>query len=140
MAGHSLGGATTTWTMSQDPRVRAAVNMDGTFFVPVPEQGLERPFMLMGAGEVHEPGGPDFTWPRDWSRMPGWKRWLTLDGGDHDSFTDFPLWTRGSAREVEVTRAYVAAFMDRHLRGRPRPLLDGTSPAFPEVKFWNPGT
>ncbi|MGP4094223.1 alpha/beta hydrolase family protein [Nonomuraea sp. KM90] len=136
MAGHSLGGAGTSWTMLQDSRVRAGVNMDGTFFVPVPEQGLARPFMVMGAGKVHEPGGQDFTWGRDWARMTDWKRWLTLEGGDHVSFTDYPLLTRRSARDLEVTRAYVAAFMDRHLRDRVQPLLDGPSAAYPEVTFW----
>ncbi|MYS12295.1 alpha/beta hydrolase, partial [Streptomyces sp. SID6041] len=38
-------------------------------------------------------------------------------------------------RAVAVTRAYVAAFFDQHLRGLPRPLLDGPSPANPEVHF-----
>ncbi|GAA2885990.1 lipase [Streptosporangium fragile] len=136
MAGHSLGGSSTPWTMLKDPRVRAGINMDGTFFVPIPDKGLARPFMLMGAGEVHEPGGKDFTWGRDWARMTDWKRWLTVEGGDHASFTDYPLLTKQSARELEITRAYVAAFMDRHLRGRDQRLLDGPSGTFPEVKFW----
>ncbi|MBB2908842.1 putative dienelactone hydrolase [Streptosporangium becharense] len=136
MAGHSLGGSSTPWTMLKDPRVRAGINMDGTFFVPVPDKGLARPFMLMGAGEVHEPDGQDFTWGRDWARMTDWKRWFTVKGGDHVSFTDYPLLTKQSARDLEITRAYVAAFMDRHLRGREQPLLDGPSAAFPEVKLW----
>ncbi|WP_217707814.1 alpha/beta hydrolase family protein [Nonomuraea rhodomycinica] len=136
MAGHSLGGAGASWTMLKDSRVKAGVNMDGSFFVPLPEQGLARPFLLMGAGEEHEPGGEDFTWARDWPRMTGWKRWITVKGGDHGSFTDYPLLTKQSARELEVTRAYVAAFMDRHLRGEDEPLLDGPSGAFPEVQFW----
>ncbi|MCP2345602.1 alpha/beta hydrolase family protein [Nonomuraea roseoviolacea] len=137
MAGHSLGGASAPWTMLKDPRVRAGVNMDGTFFVPLPEQGLKRPFMLMGAGEVHEPGGEDFTWDRDWARTTGWKRWITLEGGDHGSFTDYPLMTKQSGREPEITRAYVAAFMDRNLRGEDEPLLDGPSGTFPEIRFWH---
>ncbi|MER7504841.1 alpha/beta hydrolase [Nonomuraea pusilla] len=136
MAGHSIGGASTSWTMVKDARVRAGVNMDGTSFVPVPEQGLKRPFMLMGAGEDREPGGKDATWGRDWARMTGWKRWITLEGADHGSFTDYSLMSRQSARELEVTRAYVAAFMDRHLRGEDEPLLDGPSKTYPEVKFW----
>lgn len=136
MAGHSLGGSSASWTMVKDSRVRAGVDMDGTFFVPVPDKGLRRPFMLMGAGQVHEPGGKDFTWGRDWARMTGWKRWLTIQGGDHASFTDYTLLTKHSARDLQVSRAYVVAFMDRHLRGRDQRLLDGTSDAFPEVKFW----
>lgn len=136
MAGHSVGGSSATWTMLKDRRVRAGINMDGTFFAPIPDKGLARPFMLMGAGEVHEPGGKDFTWGRDWARMTDWKRWITVEGGDHVSFTDYVLLTKQSARELEITRAYVAAFMDRHLRGREQPLLDGPSGTFPEATFW----
>ncbi|GIH95178.1 lipase [Planobispora siamensis] len=136
MAGHSLGGSSTSWTMLKDGRVRAGVNMDGTFFASLPAGGLARPFMLMGAGEIHEPGGQDFTWGRDWALMTGWKRWFSVKGGDHVSFTDYPLLAGRTARELEVTRAYVTAFMDRHLRGRGRELLDGPSPAFPEVASW----
>ncbi|MEU8319493.1 hypothetical protein AB0C33_14055 [Nonomuraea sp. NPDC048881] len=136
MTGHSLGGSSTSWTMVKDSRVRAGVDMDGPFFVPLPGEGLSRPFILMGAGEVHEPGGKDFTWGRDWALMKSWKRWLTIQGGDHASFTDYTVLTKRSARDLEITRAYVAAFMDRHLRGRGRPLLDGPSGAFPETKFW----
>lgn len=136
MAGHSLGGSSTSWTMVKDRRVRAGVNMDGTFFAPLPEEGLARPFLLMGAGDAHEPEGQDFTWGRDWARMTAWKRWFTVEGGDHVSFTDYPLLTGRPDRELTITRAYVAAFMDRHLRGREQPLLDGPSDAFPEVTFW----
>ncbi|CAM5336360.1 hypothetical protein SLAVM298S_03590 [Streptomyces lavendulae subsp. lavendulae] len=45
MAGHSIGGASAATAMAADPRVAAGVNMDGTFFVPLPEAGLGgRPF------------------------------------------------------------------------------------------------
>lgn len=136
MAGHSLGGAATTWTMLKDKRIRAGVNMDGAFFVPIPRRGLPGPFLMLGAGEVHEPGGKDFTWKRDWARMTGWKRWLTIDGGDHASFTDYALLIRRSERSMEITRAYLTAFMDLHLRKRPQPLFETPSPRYPEVKFW----
>ncbi|WP_431898518.1 hypothetical protein [Nonomuraea sp. bgisy101] len=41
-------------------------------------------------------------------------------------------------RSLEITRAYVGAFFDLHLKGRKQPLLDGPSPADPEVAFHNP--
>ncbi|MDP9865670.1 MULTISPECIES: alpha/beta hydrolase family protein [Streptosporangium] len=147
MAGHSIGGNSSAWTMLNDSRVRAGINMDGTFFVPIPGEGLSRPFLMLGAGEVHEPGGKDFTWGRDWKGMTGWKRWLTLDGGDHGSFTDYPLLLEQSgidlglpvsgARSVEVTREYVGAFFDLHLRKRSQPLLERPSRRYPEVRFWS---
>ncbi|MFD0884576.1 alpha/beta hydrolase family protein [Streptosporangium algeriense] len=146
MAGHSIGGNSATWAMLNDSRIRAGINMDGVFFIPIPDRGLSRPFMILGATKVHEPGGDDFTWARDWKRMTGWKRWLTFDGGDHGSFTDYPALLKqagldlgtplSGARAVRLTRAYVGAFFDLHLGKRPQPLLDGPSRRFPEVRFW----
>ena len=42
------------------------------------------------------------------------------------------------ARSLDITRAYVRAFFDQHLRGRPQPLLDRPSPSYPEVTFCPP--
>ena len=37
---------------------------------------------------------------------------------------------------LDITRAYVRAFFDQHLRGEPQSLLDQPSPRYPEVTFW----
>ncbi|MBG0825659.1 alpha/beta hydrolase [Planomonospora sp. ID91781] len=144
MAGHSLGGASSAWTMLTDARVRAGINLDGGFHIPIPSKGLSRPFLLLGAVKSHKPGGQDPSWGRDWRRMTGWKRWLTVDGMDHPSFSDFPLIADRigggrlpGSRAVEITRTYVGAFVDLHLRKRPQPLLEGPSRRYPEVEFWN---
>lgn len=42
--------------------------------------------------------------------------------------------TLDPARAVRIQQAYPLAFFDLHLRGRRGHLLDGPSPAFPEVK------
>jgi hypothetical protein len=34
-----------------------------------------------------------------------------------------------------IVRRYVTAFFDQHLRHIPQPLLDGPSPAYPEMQF-----
>ncbi|MFD7593688.1 alpha/beta hydrolase family protein [Kitasatospora sp. NPDC059812] len=150
MAGHSIGGNAAAATMAVDDRVRAGVNMDGTFLAPVPATGLQgRPFLMFGTLANHSPGGADTSWDRDWARLDGWKRWLTIAGSDHSSFTDLPvlaaqLGVAGpvvpipAQRAEEITRAYVGAFFDLHLRGIPQPLLDGPSPADPEVAFQHP--
>ncbi|MET7332119.1 hypothetical protein [Nonomuraea sp. NPDC005650] len=144
MAGHSLGGDAAAATMAVDKRVRAGANLDGTFH---PAVALDRPFQLMGSQSDHVPG-KDHTWDEGWTKMSGWKRWLTVARTDHSSFTDLSILQRAAGmsspdalspqRSLELTRAYVGAFFDRHLKGRRQPLLDGPSPAGPEVAFHNP--
>ncbi|MQA96659.1 MAG: alpha/beta hydrolase [Streptosporangiales bacterium] len=145
MGGHSLGGASSATTMLTDSRVDAGVNLDGTFFEPVPTRGVDRPFLMMG-GKPHEPGTEDETWEQTWSQLTGPRRWLQVPTADHMSFSDWMLLgeqlgvppqpdTIGGVRGMQITRAYVAAFFDRHLRGRDAPLLDAPSPTYPEVTF-----
>lgn len=147
MVGHSIGGASAMGAMLKDSRVRAGVNMDGTMYARIPKSGFARPFLLMGT-ERHTPGSRyDNSWDRDWKLLTGgWKRWLVLSGTEHLSFTDSPLLagslgiklTYGvmpAARSAELTRTYVAAFLDQHLKSQRRPLLDKPSPQYPEVKF-----
>ncbi|MEV1172106.1 alpha/beta hydrolase [Nonomuraea sp. NPDC049784] len=144
MAGHSAGGASTIVAMLKDTRVRAGLNMDGTTFAPIPESGLSRPFLFLGAQAMHSPGGKDTTWDRDWVQLTGWKRWLVVAGAEHVSFTDTALLVEqlgvhrnpglSGERAVEITRSHVRAFFDLHLRHKPQPLLDKPSTRYPEVK------
>lgn len=148
MAGHSIGGNSAATTMAADSRVDAGVNMDGTFFEPVPATGLDRPFLLLGAERIHAPG-QDLSWDRDWPRFTDWRRWITVADTGHFGFIDYPSFGTqlgvvdpaaplDGNRAVELTREHVRAFLDLHLRGIPQPLLDGPSPDRPEVRFWSP--
>ncbi|MFG6199880.1 alpha/beta hydrolase family protein [Nonomuraea sp. JJY05] len=145
MVGQSIGGAATMATMVKDPRVRAGIDMDGTTYARIPKSGFPRPFMFIGS-PPHVPGGGDNSWERDWKLLTGWKRWIVLAGADHQSFTDVPLLAGAlgikpaygllpAARGAELTRTYVAAFLDRHLKSKRQPLLDKPSPRYPEVTF-----
>jgi hypothetical protein len=100
-----------------------------------------------GAGR--SPGGRDTTWDRDWARLDGWKRWLTVADSGHVTFIDLPVLGAqlgitdpgaplSGQRSGEITRDYVGAFFDLHLRALPQPLLDAESPANPEVRFQQP--
>ncbi|MEV7443280.1 alpha/beta hydrolase [Streptomyces sp. NPDC091204] len=148
MAGHSIGGAAASATMAADPRVDAGVNMDGTFFTPIPEGGLGgRPFlMLAGDPALLPPDFPDTSWEDNWPRLDGWKRWLTVTGAGHPAFTDWPVLgdqagyphpetPLSGTRSQQITRAYVGDFFDLHLRGTPTPRLNGPTAADPEVVF-----
>ncbi|MFD9073228.1 alpha/beta hydrolase family protein [Streptomyces lasiicapitis] len=146
MAGHSMGGAGTAAAMAKDARIRAGANLDGPFTGLGSGADLSgRPFLMMGAPDLHGPGGSDTTWGPAWDRLTGWKRWATLTGADHFAFTDLaPLAGQlgeddpeglPGRRASEITRAYTGAFFDQHLRGRPSPLLNGPSADHPEVVF-----
>ncbi|MGX1885420.1 alpha/beta hydrolase family protein [Streptomyces sp. NPDC055287] len=145
MAGHSIGGASAATTMAGDARVRAGANMDGSFMAPVPAEGLDgRPFMMLGTGD------DDRSWVRDWPLLDGWKRWINVTGAGHFTFTDTPVLADqlgllppeeplSGKRSQEITRAFVGAFFDRHLKGADRKLLDGPSAEHPEVVIHKKG-
>jgi len=147
MAGHSIGGASALAAMETDPRIKAGVNLDGAFHVDAPN-GMSRPFLLLGTDDsVHRPGGTDATWDQVWPELDGWKRWLTVTGANHESFTDAPtllaqlgtpLPGLSADRSIAITRDYVTAFFDQTLKCRPEPILAGPSPTNPEVHFNNP--
>ncbi|MEV4080767.1 alpha/beta hydrolase [Nonomuraea fuscirosea] len=145
MAGQSIGGSSAMATMLEDPRVRAGIDIDGTAYARIPKSGFSRPFMFLGSAQ-HISGGSAPTWDRDWRLLTGWKRWIVLSGTEHQSFTDTPLLadalgitpTAGvlpAARAAELTRTYVAAFLDQHLKSQRQSLLDKPSSRYPEAKF-----
>jgi dienelactone hydrolase len=150
MAGHSIGGGAVLSALQADSRIRAGIDMDGTIPTPIPDPGLSRPFLFLGKQSNYTPGsgGSVTTWERDWKLLTGWKRWLLVAGAIHASFTDLALLadqtgvvTGGAlpgARSLDITRAYVRAFFDQHLRGEPQALLDQPSPRYPEVTFCSP--
>jgi hypothetical protein len=71
-----------------------------------------------------------------------------MAGAEHTSFTDLGVLTDQlgiddgadipGARAMEITRRYVAAFLDAHLRKKPQALLDAPSARYPEVTFCAP--
>lgn len=127
-----------------------SIDMDGATQARIPDRGLSRPFLFLGKQSNYTPGGegPVTTWERDWKLLTGWKRWLLVAGAMHASFTDLALLADQTgidvgaglpgARSLDITRAYVRAFFDQHLRGTPQALLDQPSPRYPEVTFCSP--
>jgi alpha-beta hydrolase superfamily lysophospholipase len=172
MFGHSAGGIATAEAMYEDDRIAAGINLDGPMGysqeypfmrTQVSEYGLDRPFLLFGAGaQLDEKGNVlahthhgtvDTSWAEFWAHQRGWKLDLTLNNAAHMSFTDFQVILPGIAeaaafppeviaasvgtinpqRSLAVQRAYVTAFFDRFLRGVPDSLLDGVSAQHPEI-------
>lgn len=157
MFGHSAGGFTTGEAMLTDRRIDAGANLDGSMaysqstgdFGRVADEGLDRPFLLMSAGD--HSAASDLSWQRFLTRHRGWVRQLHLPDGEHSSFTDHQslvphlgldpavtapiVGTVDPARSTAAQRAYLTAFFDQHLRHRPRHLLDGPSDRHPDVRF-----
>ncbi|UBU11493.1 alpha/beta hydrolase family protein [Nonomuraea gerenzanensis] len=150
MSGQSAGGASTLAAMAADSRLRAGIDVDGTVETPLPEAGLSRPFLLLGKPATYTPGRPGTgaNWEGVWAGLHGWKRWLLVTGAVHLSFTDLGVLVDQlgiedgaeipGARAMAITRRYVVAFFDQHLRKKPQPLLDKPSASYPEVEFCAP--
>ena len=150
MAGHSAGGAAAIAALLADSRILAGIDMDGSTHAQIPDRGLSRPFLFLGKQANYTPGseGAVTTWERDWELLTGWKRWLVVAGAVHASFTDLGFLADqfgidlgaglSGARSLAITRAYLRAFFDQHLRGTPQALLDQPSPRYPEVTFCSP--
>ncbi|MEV5555641.1 alpha/beta hydrolase [Nonomuraea wenchangensis] len=150
MAGHSAGGASTVTAMLQDSRLRAGIDLDGTVESEVPASGLSRPFLLLGKPATYTPGKGEAaaSWERVWTGLNGWKRWLLMTGAVHLSFTDLGVLADqiglevgadiAGVRATDITRRYVTAFFDQHLRDKPQSLLDQPSARYPEITFCAP--
>jgi dienelactone hydrolase len=149
MFGHSIGGATTAQVLGDDHRFRAGIDLDGSIYEPAASRQLHRPFMLVG-GDYHHRGN-DHTWAQLWAGLTGWRRDLGITDMGHMDFTDYrPFLDQlgGAAgyppelfgpldgtRALNITRAYVHAFFNRHLAGRDGQLVEQPSTRFPEVTF-----
>ncbi|NUT52121.1 MAG: hypothetical protein HOV94_33225 [Saccharothrix sp.] len=143
MVGHSAGGFTAGEAMVTDRRIDAGANLDGSMaysqstrdFGRVANEGLDRPFLLMSAGD--HSAASDLSWQEFLAHHRAWVRELHLADGEHSSFTDHqalvpqladhlgldPAVTAAivgaidPARSVAVQRAHLTAFLDRHVRG-----------------------
>ena len=154
--GHSLGGATALQFCRADARCRAGVDLDGMPLGDVNRVGVGKPFLFLFADR------PIFERPTDrqdtrafldaLARLRASTRThpslVLLRGAEHFNFFDQALLTEptiwrwfgamGSidqARALEITRQYVRAFFDTHLKHRPSELLEGPVTSIPEVRF-----
>jgi dienelactone hydrolase len=135
--GHSLGGSTAAALMRVEPTVLAGIDLDGSIVGAAARRGVPRAFLVM-TGE-----GLDASVRGLLKHSRGSRLALDVAGFEHMSFSDMPvvapdalrLGKRPSARDIVLQRAYVRAFLDRHLLNRPSPLLDGPSRRFPQVSF-----
>jgi ABC-type antimicrobial peptide transport system permease subunit/pimeloyl-ACP methyl ester carboxylesterase len=163
--GHSAGGAAAAQAIYEDPRIDAGIDMDGTMgylpdhLLPVAENGLDRPFMLMFSGYNGEGEVDSHLTAADrnafWKSSSGWKLDVTIPNGAHFTYTDHQyllpelsnklnlsrqvlygsVGTADPADALAAQQAYIAAFFDLHLKGIPNVLLETSDPPYAEVKI-----
>ena len=161
--GHSRGGFTAPHACLLDNRFRACLNLDGYPLTPaVMEKGIRQPYMhieelapwlppptddeLKTANQTREEANKqaretEQQREKTFSKMSSGVYLVTVKGAMHNSFSDMPFISPdrysnieiNAARALRITNAYILAFFDRYLRGRPQALLKGNAPMFPEV-------
>jgi len=139
MFGHSLGGAAAASAMLVDPRIDAGADLDGLLFEGPRPRTLSRPFMLMTAdpGFAADPNRAGF-----WSRLRGPHYAVDIKNARHFAFSDLVFLAPDLSRAnpsagakikalvgnvapstLTAERAYLRAFFDHALKGRPARLL-----------------
>jgi len=160
--GFSFGGATAAELARIDPRVRAAVNMDGWLFGDAADLGVPKPFLILSGTEVSP--GPD-----DASRLTpsqyysasldradekrviaGLRRYggylLTIEDAGHTDFCDAALLPSirhtgfgaiDGRRAARIIERYVTAFFESSLRGNGAPQFEvGTPDTAARLDVW----
>jgi dienelactone hydrolase len=158
--GFSFGGAIAAEASRLDPRIKAAINMDGRHWGDALDQGVERPYMFI-CEELAMPTAADLSSANpmiryeaqldqaDYSQLAanlqarGGVR-VTIAGMAHMNFTDFPLrsalrrlsagGTIDARRAQGIIQTYVIEFFSRYLAGAQPPAPDSPWPQFPQVR------
>lgn len=157
--GHSLGGAASAQVCRERSDVGAAIDIDGTMIGDITGVGpdhketittdsFNKPLMLMYGALFFE------SEAKATGYLPNIKAFnnatsaaysLCIKGSGHLNFTDLPrispflsgmlgVGTIDSTKCINIVNAYSLAFFDKHLKGLPSPLLDGTD-GYREVEF-----
>ena len=147
--GHSLGGAASAEVCRTDRRCRAVVDLDGTLYGQVTQQGMPVPFLIVSS----EPPSPRAAAEDNRSFAASLVRGaaeISVQGTRHMNFTDLAvafspllkltgmLGPIDGRRGLAITAVYTRSFFDRFLRDVDSPLLIGPSPAYPEVRLDGP--
>jgi predicted dienelactone hydrolase len=158
--GHSLGGIVGAEACRVEPRLRACLLEDAFMPPNVVHTGLQQPTMwitrdaetmrlerqLAGGWSEADIHKHLTTMRAVFESLPGDGYYVQVSGMFHVDMNDAPLLSPlasrmglsgpiGGKRAHRIVNAYSLAFFDRHLKGRPAPLLDGPAEQYPQVRF-----
>ncbi|MFO6448314.1 alpha/beta hydrolase family protein [Erythrobacter sp. NE805] len=147
LSGQSFGGSVSGQACFEDPRCKAAVNLDGMQFGDLVATELGKPVLFMENGDQTGPWLNDMSYraPRRPANAPD-VIYLRVRGAKHVDYADFTLaspflkrhvpnqvlGTIDGGRMLALTSDSVLAFLDQHLRGQPA-RLEGVVDKWPEV-------
>jgi dienelactone hydrolase len=142
--GHSFGGASAAQTCRLDDRCTAGADLDGTLYGDAAQSKPRRPFMFIWSDSQDTPhAGPPF----DNSASGPNIYQVTIKGTRHFNFADYAVLNEPALRllnalgpidgqrGLRITADFLVAFFDRYLKGTASPLLGGSLPAYPDVRF-----
>jgi dienelactone hydrolase len=149
MLGHSLGGVAAVVAAGQDPRIRGAINWDGSIFSTLPPSGVSQPVLYVSEANTTDP-----TWLAAWPQLKGPKLWLTVANTTHQSFTDVLTLMQAAEQDpatsasllgsiapaelVRILATYTTEWVNGAFIGKVGgPLLEGQEPdRFPEASIF----
>ncbi|KAI8623534.1 platelet-activating factor acetylhydrolase [Xylariaceae sp. FL1651] len=150
--GGSFGGAAAYQVMATDKRFKAGANFDGELFGPAVHEEMNSPFLFLAA--LNHNYTLDPSWREAWPHLQGSKRIFAVNGTEHPSFTDWPVYRDllgdkfpgdnvigkigpiNGTRILAVERAFTMAFFDRFLKESGGELLNGEGlDRWPEVTW-----
>jgi dienelactone hydrolase len=148
--GWSIGGALSITASRDEPRIKAAANIDGWLYTDVPESGTNKPIMQMfGSGSapndsaaMRELGATatGLNWQLYKNTTADWYH-IVLNRATHGHFSDRTLLERAAPEQMhprlahDIVNRVTLEFFDKYLRQRQEtPLLSGAE-KYPEVEL-----
>jgi pimeloyl-ACP methyl ester carboxylesterase len=157
--GHSLGGAAAAQVSRERDDVKAAIVIDGTMIGDITALGndnkeiitnesFNKPLMLMYNSSFMEKEAKESSYLPNinaYSHATDAAYSLCIKESGHLNFTDLPrispflskalgVGTVDSLKCIKIVNDYSLAFFDKHIKGEPSALLDGSS-GYNEVEF-----
>jgi len=149
IVGHSFGGAAAAQACHDDPRIKAAIDMDGQPFGTVVSDGMDQPLMILLGDHSHEDSVSAVKAKLhslyDHTRAPQ-KLYLTIPSARHFNFSDQCLMKNtimarsigaigpiAPRRDLAVAGNCVRAFFDVHLKHQSNSVFSSMLVQNPEI-------